>query len=182
MRDRVRRWRLQCAVLPVCAIIALAGCDRSGQAPKPGAGGGLGETRTMAVPPPPGQPQPPPQGEPGPIEKYLFPPDLIMVHQAEIGIKDEQREEIITAVQEAQSKIMRLQWEMHQAMGQIERELESPRVDEAKALGTSGRITDIEGQIKQIHLGLLIRIKNRLSEEQQRRLTELRRVHAPHGR
>ncbi|MBI2841099.1 MAG: hypothetical protein HYX75_22495 [Acidobacteria bacterium] len=115
-----------------------------------------------------------PQGEPGPVEKYLFSPDMIMVHQGEIGISDEQREEIIAGVQEAQTTIMRLQWEMHGAMGQLEQDLKNTHVDEAKIRSTSEKITKIEGEIKLTHLTMLIRIKNRLSEQQQRQLSDLR--------
>lgn len=71
-----------------------------------------------------------------------------------------------------------LQWEMGAATAQIERELEGPRVDEAKAVDISQRITTVEGEIKRAHLAMLIRIKNLLDEDQQRRLNELRQASA----
>ncbi|MBI2838724.1 MAG: hypothetical protein HYX75_10435 [Acidobacteria bacterium] len=183
MREKVRgcRWGLGLVVL--CALIAPFGCDRPGRESKTSPAGSGEKAQTMIVPPPPGQPQPPPPpGQESPIEAYLFPPDLIMVHQTEIGIRDEQREDIIKAVQEAQSKIMRLQWEMHQATALLESLLAGSRVDAAKTLDTSKRITEIEGEIKRIHLAMLIGIKNQLSEEQQHQLSELRRGRAPQGR
>ena len=172
MRDRIRSWMRGYALLQTCALIALPGCGRSSPAPNAGVAKNQAQVRPMLVPPPPGQAQPP--GEPCPIEKYLYPPDFIMVHQRDAGITDDQREAILTVVQEGQAKILRLQWEMQEAMSQIEQELAKPRVDEAKVLGASDSITKLEGEIKKTHLAMLIRIKNRLSEEQQRRLTEMR--------
>ena len=51
-----------------------------------------------------------------------------------------------------------------------------PRVDLDRALDQMDRVLDTEKEIKQAHLEMLVRIKNLLRPEQQRRLEELRRA------
>jgi len=52
--------------------------------------------------------------------------------------------------------------------------LEGDAIDEAAALAQAQKVTSIEQQIKQEHLGMLIRIKNQLTPEQQAKLREVR--------
>ena len=48
------------------------------------------------------------------------------------------------------------------------------RVDLDRALDQMDAVLDLEGEIKEAHLEMLVRIKNLLTPEQQRRLEELR--------
>ena len=52
--------------------------------------------------------------------------------------------------------------------------LESSPVDEAEAMQRVDDISSVELQVKKAHLGLLIRIKNLLSDEQRAKLDEFR--------
>ena len=53
-------------------------------------------------------------------------------------------------------------------------ELSRPRVDREAALAAADRMFGVEQQVKRAHLGLLIRIKNTLTGEQQEELEGLR--------
>jgi Spy/CpxP family protein refolding chaperone len=109
-----------------------------------------------------------------PFGKALFPPEMVMRHAQEIGLSDEQREQITAAIQQVQSDIVPLEWEVRERTEALTNLLESPRVDEAAALAQVEQVTEIENQMKKTHLTLLIRVKNALSEEQQRQLLTLR--------
>lgn len=122
-----------------------------------------------------GPPSPPPQAA-DPIASKLFPPELIMTHQAEIGLEDKQREAILKELERAQGQFPRLQWQLQAASEQLSKLLDAPQVDEAKALAQAGEVMKLETEIKRAHLGLLIRIRNALSDTQRSKLQALRRA------
>jgi Spy/CpxP family protein refolding chaperone len=135
-------------------------------------------TLTLAIGPPAlaeGPPTPPAQAA-DPIGSKLFPPELIMTHQAEIGLEDKQRETILKELEKAQAQFPRLQWQLQAASQQLAKLLDAPQVDEAKALAQAGEVMKMETEIKRAHLGLLIRIRNALSDTQRSKLQALRRA------
>ena len=121
-------------------------------------------------------PQAPPTPAVDPIGSKLFPPELIMTHQAEIGLEDKQREAILKELEKAQSQFPRLQRQLQAASQQLSQLLDAPQVDEAKALAQAGEVMKLETEIKRAHLALLIRIRNTLSDTQRSKLQALRRA------
>ena len=137
----------------------------------------------LAVVPPAGAQAPPPLPPPAPpgqaadpIGGKLFPPELIMTHQAEIGLEDKQRETILKELEKAQAQFPRLQWQLQAASQQLSKLLDDSPVNEAKALAQAGEVMKLETEIKRAHLGLLIRIRNTLSDAQRSKLQALRRA------
>ena len=132
----------------------------------------------LAVGPPavaqgPATPPAPPATDP--IGSKLFPPELIMTHQAELGLDDRQRETILKELERAQAQFPRLQWQLQAASQQLSKLLDAPQVDEAKALAQATEVMKLETEIKRAHLALLIRIRNTLSDTQRSKLQALRR-------
>ncbi len=115
----------------------------------------------------------PPSGA-DPIGSKLFPPELIMGHQAELGIEEAQRTAILKEIEKTQSQVLQLQWQMQAAMEQLAKSLEVPKIDESKALAQADRLMTIERDVKRTHLAMLIRIRNLLTDSQRAKLTELR--------
>jgi Spy/CpxP family protein refolding chaperone len=108
------------------------------------------------------------------LRRELFPPELVMRHQAEIALGEEQRTALVREMQAMQSDLVPLQFEMSDAAGKLRAALDMPRVDEDKASALADRLMSLETRIKKRHLALMIRIKNILTPEQQSRLRELR--------
>ena len=108
------------------------------------------------------------------LRRELFPPELVMRHQAEIGLSGEQRNALVREMQAMQSDLVPLQFEMSEAAGKLRAALDAPRVDEDKASALADRLMSLETRIKKRHLALMIRIKNILTPEQQSLLRELR--------
>jgi len=111
-----------------------------------------------------------------PIGGKLYPPELIMGHQAELGIDQAQREAILKELERAQAQFPRLQWQLQAATEQLASMLEAPKVDETKALAQAAEVMKLETEIKRMHLGLLIRIRNLLTDPQRAKLQQLRRT------
>ncbi len=109
-----------------------------------------------------------------PLERHLFPPELIMQHQSEIDLREDQRQGIVQEVQQMQTDVVPLQFELSAAMEGLASLVAEPVVDEAAALAQAERIMELEGGVKTRHLTLLVRLKNLLTPEQQQRLQSLR--------
>ncbi len=109
-----------------------------------------------------------------PLAKRLFPPELIMTHQQELAIDDKQRAAILHEVEKTQSAVLPLQWQMGSAAGELARLLDEPKLEEARVLAQADKVMDLERQVKRAHLGLLVRLRNLLTDAQRAKLKELR--------
>jgi Spy/CpxP family protein refolding chaperone len=133
-------------------------------------------TLALTVAPPVAAESPPsPPQAPDPLAGKLFPPELIMTHQSEIGLEDKQREAILKELEKAQAQFPRLQWQLQAASEQLAKMLDDSPINEAKALAQAGEVMKLETEIKRAHLALLIRIRNTLSDTQRGKLQALRR-------
>ena len=127
--------------------------------------------------PPRGGPGGPPgPGQPGqdPFARLLFPPELVMQHQGEIGLQDAQRTALQAAIQQAQTKFVDAQWKLSAEGEKLARLLQNAQVDEAQVLEQVDRILTLEREVKRAQMGLMVRIKNTLTPVQQAKLRELR--------
>lgn len=110
-----------------------------------------------------------------PIGRFLFPPELVMSHQQQIGLEDDQRETIKKEIGKAQSKFLDLQFQMQRESERLIQLLQARPVEEAKVLAQADAVMRLETETKKTHLSLLIRIKNALTAEQQEELMDIRR-------
>jgi Spy/CpxP family protein refolding chaperone len=114
------------------------------------------------------------QNQPDPFGRFLFPPELVMQHQGEIGLTDAQRTALSSAIQQAQGKFVDVQWKLSGEGEKLARLLQNAAVDEAQVLEQVDRILSLEREVKRAQMGLMIRIKNTLTAAQQAKLRELR--------
>ena len=125
----------------------------------------------------PHPPQPPPDNDP--LAQFMFPPELVMGHQREIGLTDEQKTYLRGEIQRVTLRFTELQWQLQDAMEGLASVMKESTVNEQQALAQLDKILDTEREIKHLHIGLAIRIKNKLTPEQQSRLQGLKRM-GPH--
>lgn len=124
-------------------------------------------------PPPPPEPPPPPDGDR--IGHELFPPEMIMGHAEELGLKDTQRATLRAEVVKLQSKVVDMQFQMSEEAERLATMLKTTPIDESKALEQSDKVMSLERDIKRLHLSTLIRIKNMMTPEQLTKLQAMRR-------
>jgi Spy/CpxP family protein refolding chaperone len=110
-----------------------------------------------------------------PIGERLFPPDLIMAHQQDLGLDDATRKSIVTQVQEFQTAAVKLQWDMKAAGDALAKALDGPSIDEPKTLALADKVMSLERDLKRAHLTLLVRLKNALTPAQQAKLRTFRK-------
>ena len=128
------------------------------------------------------QPPRPPQQMPDhdPLAEFMFPPELVMGHQREIGLTDEQKTYLRGEIQRVTLRFTELQWQLQDGMEGLASVMKEGTVNEQQALSQLDKILDTEREIKHLHIGLAIRIKNKLTPEQQSRLQGIKRMMGPH--
>ncbi len=120
-------------------------------------------------------PQPQVPGQADPFARFLFPPELVMQHQGEIGLQDAQREALQTAIQEAQATMVKMQWALTAEAEKLTRLLDSSTLVEKDVLAQVDKILMIEREVKRAQVTLMVRIKNTLTPAQQAKLRDVRR-------
>ncbi len=114
-----------------------------------------------------------------PVSLHLFPPELVMRNQKAIELKGEQKTFIRQEILKAQTRFTELQWDLEDARGTLDSLLEKGQADEQQVLTQLDKLLDAERTIKRNQIKLMVRIKNRLTSEQQSKLKEISQKEFP---
>ena len=156
-------------VIPVFIItFIVASCAFvSAQQPQPGEG--PGQQMQPRMPPPPDDP----------LADAMFPPEMIMQHARELNLTPEQKTFMRDEIQKTTTRFNDLQWQLQDAMEALHETMKANQVNEQQALSQLSKVLDAEREIKTLHMGMAIRIKNKLTPEQQMKLQSMRNVMGP---
>jgi Spy/CpxP family protein refolding chaperone len=121
-----------------------------------------------------GPPHPQPGPDNDPLGQFVFPPELVMQHQREIGLTDEQRTYMRGEIQKVTVRFNELQWQLQDAVEGLASIMKETSVNEQAALTQLDKVLDAEREIKHMHIGLAVRIKNKLTPDQQSRLQQFK--------
>lgn len=175
----MKRFALTVLILSLAAATAVLAAPpgpRDGSRGAPGAPGGPGGPPGPGGPGgPDAAPRPEGPGAPGnpPFARDLFPPELVLHNQIAIGLSAEQVGGIKKLLNETHSRTLDIQTDLSRVAEKLGDALEPLRVDEAVALGLADQVMRLETEVKKTHLGMLIRLKNLLTPEQQEKLRDL---------
>ena len=114
------------------------------------------------------------QPDQDPIGQSFFPPELVIQHQEAIGLSAEQKDAFKAEIRQAQLKFTELQWKLQDEMEKMVSLIKQPHVDEQQVLAQLDKVLAAEREVKKEQITLLVRIKNKLTPEQQAKLAELR--------
>lgn len=136
---------------------------------------------------PPPQQGPPPQPQAGgppppardPLGDAMFPPEMVMQHQRELGLTDEQKTFMRSEINRTTTRFNELQWQLQDAMEALHETMKANSVNEQLALSQLDKVLDGEREIKRAHMELAIRIKNKLTPEQQTKLQSMKHSMGP---
>jgi Spy/CpxP family protein refolding chaperone len=115
--------------------------------------------------------QPPAQD---PIAENLFPPDQVLANQKAIGLDDARRNYVRAEVLKAQTRFTELQFQLQDAMESLVTLLKQNPVDEGQVMAQLDKVLNAEREVKRTQIALMVRIKNKLTPEQQSRLRQSR--------
>ncbi len=103
----------------------------------------------------------------------LFPPNVVLEHQDELGLTKEQFTAIRAAVVEVQSNVAEYEWDLRLAYQAVLAELDNAPVQSDKVLELVDAALAAENEVKKLQVAMLIELRNLLSDEQ---MDYLRRV------
>src|SRR5262245_25806179 len=144
----------------IIALVSLA----TAQQPQPAPGQG---SSPQGGPPPPHPPD-------DPLADSIFPPEMIMQHQRELALTDEQKTFMRGEIQRTTTRFNELQWQLQDAMEALRETVKGTQVNEELALSQLGKVLDAEREIKTLQMAMAIRLKNKLTPEQQIKLQSMR--------
>jgi hypothetical protein len=108
------------------------------------------------------------------LRRYLFSTQLLRRHQHELQLTQEQRSYIVGQINEIQSRFTPMQWRLDEEMRKLTDLVETRANDEEAVLQQLDVVLSLEKEIKSQQLLLAVRIRNTLSEEQLRKLRNIR--------
>ena len=115
------------------------------------------------------------QERPDSIARLLFQPELIMKFSNQLNLDEQQEAVLKTELKNAQGSIFDLKWQLNEEKEKLAAILQTTPIDVDQMLAQSDKVMQLEQQVKRVHLILLARLKNMLSEQQIQTLRELRK-------
>jgi len=109
-----------------------------------------------------------------PLAENLFPPELVLQHQSDIGLTEEQRNALIAEVQKAQERFSDLQQRLQKEVEALGTLLKREQVEEQAALAQFDKVLSQEREVKRAHLAFVLGIRSKLTREQQAKLREIK--------
>lgn len=96
----------------------------------------------------------------------LFPPDVVMKHQAALKLTDAQRKAIRAELTSLQGKVAAVDWDIMEAGLEMQEQIARLPVDREAVLSRAERVFEAENRKKRAWLEMLVNIKNQLTPEQ----------------
>lgn len=104
----------------------------------------------------------------------LFAPELILGNAKAIELRPEQRRFMMNELKETQLRATEAQFGVYEAALLLNELSEAAEIDEQAMLEAARQVFVAEGQVKEAHLTLLVRMRNALSSAQRKKLVRIR--------
>lgn len=108
-----------------------------------------------------------------PFAGAFFPPELVLMARAHIALTQEQQEAFRARIEKAQPRSDELRAKLERETAALATLVKKDRADEAAVIAQLDKVLDVEREVKHLHVGLAVAIKNLLTPEQQAKLREL---------
>ena len=108
-----------------------------------------------------------------PFAGAFFPPELVLLARDRIALTPEQQQAFRARVEKTQSRSDELRAKLERETATLATLAKQERVDEASLLAQLDKVLDVERELKHLHVGLVVAIKNLLTPEQQAKLREI---------
>ena len=108
-----------------------------------------------------------------PLAGAFFPPEVVMLAREQIGLTQAQQEVIRARAEKMQQRSEELRGKLEREAAALATLAKQKRVDEPAIIEQLDKVLDAEREVKHLHLGLLVAIKNLLTPEQQAKLQEI---------
>ena len=96
----------------------------------------------------------------------LFPPNVVLENRGELDLTREQYTAIRAAVVEVQTQVAEHEWDMQEAYTSVLESLDERPLNEQQIISNVKAVLAAENKVKLAQMGMLIRIRNLLNDEQ----------------
>lgn len=96
----------------------------------------------------------------------LFPPNVVLEYREQLDLSRDQYTAIRAAVVEVQTQVAEHEWDMQEAYTNVLSMLDERPLDEQEIISGVKAVLTAENSVKIAQMGMLIRIRNLLSDEQ----------------
>lgn len=114
-----------------------------------------------------------------PVGENFFPPELLMQFGETIGATEEQKNFYQEELQKVQEHASDQQQQMKKEVEALIAVTKGNQLNEAAVLAQVDKVLNVEREMKRTQIGLLVRLKNKLTPEQQTKLIELKKQAKP---
>lgn len=104
------------------------------------------------------------------IKAAFYPPKLVMKHQSDINLTQEQKDKILGIMNGNHATHSKIRWDLQSKVDELNELVNQDEVPLSEASSKLDAIMSMEQQLKQMRLGTLVQIKNLLTAEQQEKL------------
>ena len=108
-----------------------------------------------------------------PFAEFAFPPELLLQKQDMLGLSEAQRDFVRRQLEEMHGQFTAHEQQLRGAVSALHDRLQQESPNEEKVLQQLDKVLDAERTIKRLHLGLLIRLHNKLTPEQRKEVKRL---------
>ena len=108
-----------------------------------------------------------------PFASAFFPPELVLLAHDQIALTLEQRESLHARLEKTKVRSDELRMNLERETATLSMLADKERVDEASLVAQLDKVLDVERELKHLHVGLVVAIKNSLTPEQQAKLREI---------
>ncbi len=108
------------------------------------------------------------------FQKELFSADMVLKYRSEIGLSDQKVSKIKKIYSDHITEFNSIKWDLDAELVALNKHLALSDVNERSSLDQMEKVMNLEERLKRIRLRMLIKIKNELSEAQQKQLKNLR--------
>jgi Spy/CpxP family protein refolding chaperone len=114
-----------------------------------------------------------PPGIRGEMMKHLYPVELVRRHADEIELSESQYEKLRSTVVKVKGEVEKISWDMdREAQKLVDLVAKGAKSEEIYA--QMDRVFEYENKIKKLHLGLLLSVRDILTDKQRKQLDQIR--------
>ena len=110
-----------------------------------------------------------PQSSRDPLQDVFIPPELILQHQADLGLSDQQKQTIRSRLETLRPELEKKQQALQQQVQTLQQLLQDAKLDEPKLTAQFRALLEHENQMKQLQFNFMLVIRQTLSPEQRTR-------------
>ena len=115
------------------------------------------------------------KGAGDPFQELFIPPELLLMHQEELGISGEQRDSIRARQEKFQTESERMQKELEKQRDELNALLKRKDAMEGELLAAFEKLLDRERDLRKAQVTFMIEVRKLLSAEQRQKASELKK-------